>query len=74
MNGLRIYDRPHWPQWYECNPGAKLWRPPVKVLRLRSDFDTCFCKTKKDFIDQEAGEKYETKVFENDSSYCLASY
>ena len=33
-----------------------------------------FCKTKKDYIDQEAGEKYETKVVGNDSSYCLASY
>ena len=32
------------------------------------------CKTKKDCIDQEAGEKYEKKVVWNDSSYCLASY
>ena len=29
-----------------------------------------FCKTKKNYIDQEAGEEYETKVVGNDSSYC----
>ena len=33
-----------------------------------------FCKAKKDYIDQEAGEKYETKVFGNGSSYCFVSY
>ena len=33
-----------------------------------------FCKAKKDYIDQEAGEKYETKVVGNGSGYCFVSY
>ena len=30
-----------------------------------------FCKAKKYYIDQKAGEKYETKVVGNGSSYCF---
>ena len=35
-----------------CQPGTKFWRPPVEV--------TLFFKAKKDYIDHEAGEKYDT--------------
>ena len=33
-----------------------------------------FCKIKKDYIDQEPGEKYKTKVVSNGSSYWFISY
>ena len=59
------------------NPGIKLWHPPVKVTqfwRPRIGMAPDFCKIKKDYIGQEEGKKYETKVVGNDSSYCLASY
>ena len=55
------------------NPETKLWRLPVEVTqfwRPRSGFGARFCKTKKDYIDQESGEYFETKVDGNDSSYC----
>ena len=47
------------------NPGIKLWRPPAEVThfwRPRNGFGDRFCQTKKDYIDQKAGEQYETKV------------
>ena len=33
-----------------------------------------FCKAEKDYIGQEAGEKYEATVVGNGSSYCFVSY
>ena len=33
-----------------------------------------YCESKKDYIDQEAGKKYETKVVWNGSSNCFVSY
>ena len=41
------------PRQYECNPGTKLWRPPVKVTqfwRPRSGFDARFLKDQKKII------------------------
>ena len=49
---LRQYMTDHaGPRRYECNPGTKLWRPPVEVTqfwRPRSGFGARFgvCKTK----------------------------
>ena len=52
----------------ECHLGTNFWHPPIEVTQFwypRSCFGTRFCKAKKDYIHQEAGEKYETKVVGN---------
>ena len=59
------------------NPGNKLWRPPVEVTQFWARgavLAPVFCKTKKNYMEQEAGEQYEIKVVRNNSSYCLATY
>ena len=59
------------------SPGTIFWHPPIEVTWFwhpKTGFGARFCKAKKDYIDQEAGEKYETKVVGNGSSYCFVSY
>ena len=61
----------------ECHPGTNFWHPPIEVTQVwhtKTGFGTLFFKAEKDYIDQEAGEKYETKVVGNGSSNCFVSY
>ena len=65
------------PRRCECHPRTDCWHPHVEVTQFwhpRSGYGAMFCKAKIDYIDQEAGEKYETKVLGNGSSYCFVSY
>ena len=64
------------PRRCQYHPGTTFWHPSVEVTQFwhpRSGFGAGFCKAKKDYIDQDAGEKCETKVVGNGSSYCFVS-
>ena len=61
------------PRRCECHTETSFWQPPSFGTQ-GAVLAPVFCKAKKDYIDQEAGEKYETKVGGNGSSYCFASY
>ena len=54
----------------ECHPGTNFWHPPIEVTQFAPEerfWRPFFCKAKKDYIDQEAGEECETKVVGNSS-------
>ena len=62
------------PRRCECHPGTDFRHPPVEVTKFchpRSGLAPVFFKAEKDYIDQEAGEKYETRNVGNGSRYCL---
>ena len=57
------------PRRCECHQGNNFWHPPIEVTRFwhpGSSFDARFLEgqTKKNYIDQEAGKKYEKKLLE----------
>ena len=56
------------PRRCKCHPGTNFNRRSNPVLAPEVRF-WCpfFCTAKKDYIDQEAGEEYETKVVGNSS-------
>ena len=68
------------PRRCECHPedpGSNFSHPPVEVTQFGTQgvvLVPVFCKDKKDYISQEAGEKYETKVVGNGSIYCFVLY
>ena len=65
------------PRRCECLPRTNFWHPPIEVTQNwhpRSGFDDRFLQAQKEYIDQEAGENYETKYVGNGSSCCAVSY
>ena len=55
------------PRQCECHPGTNFWHTPIKVTQfgtLGAVLALDFCKAKKDYIDQEAGESMKQKLSE----------